>query len=149
MPPLTWPDLTARPTFLCSWCSLPRTDFMFSTLLPSSELTEHRGMACVVCLHVALSGPYTSVVIHSFVHSFDIWHVTRVMRLMTSTVKVVQTFQPLVMVKLTVFMGLTGLILLINAINTYVAKQMNTGKKYIMEFNVTILFWNDDLEACV
>jgi hypothetical protein len=33
---------------------------MFSTLLPSSELTEYRGIASVVCLHVAISGLYQS-----------------------------------------------------------------------------------------
>jgi hypothetical protein len=32
--------------------------FTNSTLLPSSELTDHRGIASVVCLHVALSGLY-------------------------------------------------------------------------------------------
>jgi hypothetical protein len=45
----TWSDGTSP---------LSRTDLTFSTLLPSSELTEHREIASVVCLHVALSGLY-------------------------------------------------------------------------------------------
>jgi hypothetical protein len=35
-----------------------------------SRFFEHRGIASVVCLHVALSGLYKSAVIHSFIHSF-------------------------------------------------------------------------------
>jgi hypothetical protein len=51
----------ARPQGPPSWVAgaiFPGLISWFSTLLPSSELTEHRGIASVVCLHVALSGLY-------------------------------------------------------------------------------------------
>jgi hypothetical protein len=66
MPPLTSISLTARPTLLSSWCPLPCTD-LFSTLLPSSELTERRGIASTACLQVALLSGYIKALL--FIHS--------------------------------------------------------------------------------
>jgi hypothetical protein len=41
--------------------------------VPSSQLTEHSGIASAACPHVALSGLYQSTVIHSFTHSLTIY----------------------------------------------------------------------------
>jgi hypothetical protein len=72
MPPLTSICLTARSIVLSSWCPLPWMDnILVLTLLPSSELTEHRGIAIAAFPHAALS--YRGYIkaltfIHSFIH---------------------------------------------------------------------------------
>jgi hypothetical protein len=68
MPPLTFISLTARPTLLSSWYPLPRTDLTALTLLPSSELTEHRGIASVVFVCTLLCWCYIKWLL--FIHSF-------------------------------------------------------------------------------
>jgi hypothetical protein len=71
-PPLSSISLTARPTLQSSWHPLPWTyPPPFSTwpdgIVPSSQLTEHRGIASAACPYVALSGLHQSAVIHSFI----------------------------------------------------------------------------------
>jgi hypothetical protein len=59
-------SLTAGPPSWVAGAFFPGLISWFSTLLPSSELTEHRGIASAACPHVASSGYIKALL---FIHS--------------------------------------------------------------------------------